>query len=337
MRILIIGGTGFIGPWVVRNLVKEGHSVAVFHRGQTTADLPAAVLNIPGERQKLGEYAAEFRRFGPDVVLDMFPYTEEDARLVVQIFRGMARRAVAVSSMDVYRAYARLNRLEDGAPDPEPFAEDAPLRSVLYPYRKLAKDPAELAYSYDKIPVEQVFMSERDLPGTILRLPAVYGPGDRQHRLFEYVKRMMDGRDVILLEEKRSQWRWTRAYVENVGRAIARAVADERSRGRIYNVGPREAFTEREWVERIGRAAEWKGIVKVIPAAMLPQHLASPDDWRHHLAADTSRIRNELSYEDTIGVDEALRRTVVWERAHPPQVDSARFDYSAEDAAYAKA
>jgi NAD dependent epimerase/dehydratase family enzyme len=92
MRVLIIGGTGFIGPWVVRHLVQQGHTVAVFHRGQTAADLPATLSHIYGERQNLSAFAGEFQRFGPDVAVDMFPYTEEEARLVMETFRGIAQR-----------------------------------------------------------------------------------------------------------------------------------------------------------------------------------------------------------------------------------------------------
>jgi nucleoside-diphosphate-sugar epimerase len=44
-------------------------------------------------------------------------------------------------------------------------------------------------------------MGTAGLPGTVLRLPTVYGPGDYQHRLFEYLKRMDDGRPAILLGE----------------------------------------------------------------------------------------------------------------------------------------
>ena len=69
MRIVIIGGTGFIGPWVVRHLVGDGHVVAVFHRGHTAAGLPLAVAQIKGDRQNLSAFAAEFTRFAPDVVL----------------------------------------------------------------------------------------------------------------------------------------------------------------------------------------------------------------------------------------------------------------------------
>ncbi len=337
MHILIIGGTGFIGSWVVRQLIGDGHVVAVFHRGHTTADLPPAVSHIDGDRNNLSAFASGFTQFAPDVVLDMFPYTERDAALVMQTFRGVAGRVVAVSSMDVYRAYGRFSRLEEGPPDLQPFTEEAPLRSRLYPYRASAQQPSDLAHNYEKILVEKEVMSDTELPGTVLRLPQVYGPGDPQRRLFEFLKRMSDARPIILLEEGRAQWRWTRGYVENVAAAIALAVTNDRATGHTYNVGEKEAFTELEWVERIGKTVSWTGTIKVIPRFMLPAHLVLPYDWAHHLAGDTSRIRRDLAYEESVSVEEALRRTVAWERAQPPkQIEPSHFDYAAEDSACAK-
>ena len=122
MRILVIGGTGFIGSWVARSLVAQGHTLALFHRGRTSVNLPPAILHIHGERQSLAVFTPAFRRFAPDVVLDMFAHGEQDAALVMKTFCGLARRVVAVSSMDVYRAYGCFCRLEDGPPEREPFA-----------------------------------------------------------------------------------------------------------------------------------------------------------------------------------------------------------------------
>src|SRR3954469_2038092 len=107
MRILVIGGTRFMGPQVVRRLVEAGHDITVFHRGETKTDLPS-VNRIYGDRRDLSSFAAEFKAFGPDVVLDMIPYTEEDARQLMQVFTGLVQRVVAVSSADVYRAYGGL-------------------------------------------------------------------------------------------------------------------------------------------------------------------------------------------------------------------------------------
>ncbi len=208
MRVLVLGGTHFIGPPAVRSLVARGHEVAVFHRGQTNADLPDSVQHLHGDRARLTNFAADFRQFGPDVVLDMSAYTEEDGRTLVELFSGMARRLVAISSGDVYRAYDRFRKVDPGLPDPTPLTEDSPLRDRLYPYRQNAKAPTDFAYTYEKILMERAVQSAPDtLPATVLRLPMVYGPGDYQLRLFPYVKRMEDGRPTILLSESQASWR----------------------------------------------------------------------------------------------------------------------------------
>jgi nucleoside-diphosphate-sugar epimerase len=336
MQVLVIGGTRFIGPHVVRRLLAAGHAVAVFHRGQTRADLPPAVVPIRGDRNDLPAFAGEFERLAPQVVIDMVAYTERDALDLVRTFRGLARRLVVLSSMDVYRSYERLRDGGAGVPDPTPAAEDAPLRRTLFPYRGLAKGEDDLLYHYEKILVERAVSGSPDLPATVLRLPAVYGPGDDQRRTVEYLKRMDDGRPAILLNEVRAGWRWSRGYVENAAAAVALATADERSAGRTYNVGEQDVCTEAEWVRRIGRAAGWAGEVLGLPEEALPPHLRAPYDWRHDCVGDTERIRRELGYGEPVGLEEALRRTVAWERAQPPRdVDPKQFDYAAEDAALA--
>ncbi len=334
MKILVIGGTGFTGVHVLRRLVGNGHNVAVFHRGQTVSELPSAVRHIYGKRKDLSTFVADFKKLAPDVVLDMIPYTEQDALTLIDTFRGMAKRVVAISSMDVYAAYGRFRPSEAGEPEQTPFDEDAPLRSNLYPYREYAQSSDDLVYNYDKILVERVVMNDSKLPATVLRLPKVYGFGDNQHSAFEYVKRMDDGRPAILLEERKAQWQWTRGYAENVAVAIVLAVMNEQAANRIYNVGEVDALTEAEWVRSIGRAAGWNGQVFSLPRDILPNHLAEDYDYRHDLAANTSRIREELGYAEPISREEALKQTVAWERADPPKnIDAEKFDYAAEDAA----
>src|SRR5690348_569978 len=107
MRILVIGGTHFIGLAAVRLLSEQGHDIAVFHRGQNEPDLPSSIQHIHAARKKLSAYFAPesveaFRRFAPDVVLHMILFDEQDAREAVDTFKGVARRMVVISSQDVY-------------------------------------------------------------------------------------------------------------------------------------------------------------------------------------------------------------------------------------------
>ena len=336
MKILVIGGTGFIGKPVVKRLIELGHDVTLFHRGETKADLSPEVHQILGNRQQLFDFAQEFENFSPEIVLDVIPYdAEQDAVTVMQTFRGIAARVVAISSQDVYRTYGILSGGENTEPNITPIDEDAPLRSVLYPYRSLAKDEDDFKYNYDKIPVERVFMSKADLPGTILRLPAVYGIGDKNYRWFEYLKRMDDGRGFILLEKTVAEWRWTRGFIENVADAIVLAVTDEQAANRIYNVGESDTLTEKEWVLSIGQIVGWSGEVIAAPNEKLPEHLKAVASFEHNLIIDTSRIRNELGYTEKVSRNEALSKTIAWERANPPlEIDPKKFDYAAEDAAF---
>ena len=161
--------------------------------------------------------------------------------------------------------------------------------------------------------------------------------GDRQHRLFPYLKRMDDGRPAVLLDEAEAGWRWGRGYVEDIAHAVALAVLDERAAGRVYNVADPTAFTEAEWVRRIARVHGWRGELVVLPSAQLPPGLRVTFDARQEFVIDSSRIRRELGYAEVVEPDEALRRTIEWERAHPPEsIDPAQFDYAAEDAALSR-
>ncbi|HEY6284076.1 MAG TPA: NAD-dependent epimerase/dehydratase family protein [Ktedonobacteraceae bacterium] len=337
MRILVIGGTNFMGPLVVRTLNEQGHEVTVFHRGQTQTDLPHGVKEMLGDRRPLAGSAVELQRLAPEVVLDMIPAIEQDALDVMSIFTGIANRLVAISSQDVYRAFGRVNGKETGPVESLLITEQSALRQNLYPYRGETllnqDDPKRWQDDYDKILVERVVMSDENLPGTILRLPMVYGARDYQHRLFSYLKRMDDKRPAILLDEAEAQWRWTHGYVENVADAIALAVTDERSAGQIYNVGEPFTFTMAEWVALIGKVAGWQGRVVTVPHGRLPEPLRWDINAEQDIVVDSSRIRSELGYNERVDVEEALRRTVAWERANPPkEIDPREFDYVAEDA-----
>jgi nucleoside-diphosphate-sugar epimerase len=276
-----------------------------------------------GDRHRLADHAEEFRRFCPDVVVDMILMTEEDALSSVAIFRGVAGRLVAISSGDVYRAYGVFARLEPGPLEPTPIEEDSPLRQVLFPYRAGAK-PGDDKYDYEKILVERVVMSEKRLPGTVLRLPMVYGPGDYQHRLAPHLQRMLDGRRAILLDEGLAHWRCLRGYVDDVAAAVALAVTDPTAAGRVYNVAEPIAYTEAEWVARIGAVVGWGGDIVCVPGGKV----AVPFNTAQDLYVSTTRIRAESGYREVADRDAALRETVAWERDHLPELP---VDYAQED------
>ncbi len=162
--------------------------------------------------------------------------------------------------------------------------------------------------------------ADPDFPVTVVRLPAIHGPGDYLHRLYPYVKRMDDGRPAILLDQVEATWRWVRGYVEDIAHALALATTAENAAGQVYNVAEAIAYSEAEWVHRIARVHGWSGEVVAVPPERLPPAMRPSErfDLRQDYAVDSSRIRRELGYTETIDTDEALRRTIRWEREHPP-------------------
>jgi nucleoside-diphosphate-sugar epimerase len=334
MRVLIIGGTHFIGPAVVAELQRSMHEITVYHRGQHEPHLPSDVRHVhsPAAGIPVLHFPPDLSEPRPEVVLHMFPVGDDDARAVMAHFDGVARRIVALSSGDVYRAYGRLLGAEPGPPELVPLNEEARLRTKLFPYRQAAGGPSEWTFHYEKLLVERAVLGTRSLPGTVLRLPAVYGPGDPYRRFRPFIKRMQDRRPAILLEETQAVWRWTHGYVKDVARAIALAVNDDRAAGKIYNVGEAETPMVSERVRRIGTVAGWTGSVVPIEADRLPAHLRAPYQPDQDLVVDSRKIREELGYQELHSPDEAIRQTVEWELANPPGMgDPGALEYAAED------
>jgi nucleoside-diphosphate-sugar epimerase len=306
VRILILGGTRFVGPFVVRELDHAGHDVTIFHSGAHEAVLPGTVRHVHGRFEDLERHVDALRALAPDVVVDMVPYTRSDIARI-RLFAGHTSRAVVVSSMDVYRAFGRGVGTEPGPPDALPLTEESPLRTVV------------VDASYDKVGVEAEAAAIEGLPVAIVRLPAVHGPGDAQHRLHRYVRTMDEPRPAILLEEGFAAWRWTRGYVEDVAHAVALAAVEPHAAGRVYHVAYERSLSEREWVDAIARVHGWRGEVVVVPREQVPEEDRIDFDTRQHFDVDSSRIRNELGYVERVDFEEALRRTIEWERENPPR------------------
>ena len=339
MKILIIGGTGFIGPFAIRDLVEQGHDVTVFHRGEAKTVLPEPVRRIHGNRNDLAAHRSAFEQLAPDVVIDFVLSDERQAKALMETFRGLTARIVAISSQDVYRAYGVLLGREPGPPQETPLTEESEVRRQLHPYNQehLRMVQAMFAWvtdDYDKIPVERAVLGDPALPGTVLRLPMIYGPGDPVHRFFPALKRMDDHRPAILMEESYARLHPPRGYVEDVAAGITLATVSERAVGKIYNIASDQQFTELEWTRKIGEVAGWKGPVVTLPKEQTPPHVILPLNTEQDWLVSSARIRQELRYAERVPLEVGMARTIEWERANPPsQINPQQFDYAAEDAA----
>ncbi|MGV6876406.1 NAD-dependent epimerase/dehydratase family protein [Pseudochelatococcus sp. B33] len=282
-KVLVIGGTRFIGAYVVRRLHEAGADVTVFHRGRSNNPILPDVAHFldPGAEYPITTLPARLLRDW-DIVIHMVAMGEADAEAAARSFTGRARRLVLISSCDVYRAYGRLMKAEPGPVEAVPLREDAPLRSVLYPYRGMEAQLGAYAHDYDKILAERTVQGTPGLDWTILRLPKVYGPEDNGDLSTVY------GFAAV------PEWRWTHGHVENVAAAIVTAAFHPEVHNAVFNVGEEITPT---MGERLGS----------LPARRDPLPVPPPFDYSHHLVLDTRKIRTALGYADV--VDERVAMT----------------------------
>lgn len=317
MRVMLLGGTRFIGRAVVRSLMKLGHDVWAYHRGSSNDPVADSLTHVYGERTELPCHRDSLAALQLDAIVDMRPITEAESASVLTALSGMAPRFVAVSSIDVYRAYDRMRGADPGPPDPVPLTEDSPLRERLYPYRgdsPRAEDaPDRILDDYDKIPIERRVLNRPEGGGVVIRLPMVYGPNDYQHRLDPYLRRMDDGRPHLVLTEREAALGLARAYVEDAGLAIALCAVRPEAAGRVYHSAETGPCSEIHWIRRIAEQVGWSGRIIVGPDEVA-EAASTVAHERQDLTLNTERIRTELGFSEATPADAALSETIAWER-----------------------
>ena len=341
MKILLIGGSGFIGQFVAERLFAGGHNVTLVHRGGTGGSLlHHGVRHILGDANQLRDLRPQLRGSAPDTVVNFILSSSRQAREMMTALDGIAARLVVLSSMDVYRACGVLHETESGGLQELPLTEDSELRTQpAYTRQQMEMGKRLFAWmddDYEKIDVERVVLSDPKLPATVLRLPMIYGPGDRLRfsRFYPVIKRIQDQRRKILFEEDAARWRASKGYVENVADAIVVAATSDAATSHIYNVAEENTLTELEWAQLIATEMSWDGEFVVLPPKDTPAHLRFPGDLKQHWIASSERIRQELEYREAVSRTEAMRRTIKWECENPPSdIPQQLFNYAAEDAA----
>lgn len=274
MKVLVIGGTRFIGAHVVRHLHDAGASVAVLHRGTSINPILPDIERItdPNAEYPITTFPERVRRDW-DIVVNMVAMGKADADAAVHAFTGRTRRFVLISSCDVYRAYGRLTKAEPGPPEAVPLKEDAALRSTLYPYRGMEEQIGAYAHDYEKVLAEKAVRDAPGLDWTILRLSKVYGPEDNGDLGTVY------GFAAV------PDWRWTHGHVSNVAAAIATAAMHPKACNTVYNVGEESTPTMGERLAGLPKQRD-----------EFPE--PPPFDYRQPFVIDTSKIRRELGYAD---------------------------------------
>ncbi len=233
MKIGIVGGTGNISQSIVRLLLKQGHEVVVFNRGQK-ATIPKGVRLIQGDRADREEFERKMQAEKFEAAIDMICFTAEEAASSVRAFRGVGW-FVQTSTTCTYGIQY----------DYYPSDETHPLRpNTEYGRNKVAADHVYLeAYHREKF------------PAVIIKPSTTYGPMQGMLRQicwdFSWIDRVKKGKPIIVCGDGLALHQ--HMHVDDIAQAFAGVIGKEHTIGQTYNAVNRGYITWADYHRLAGK------------------------------------------------------------------------------------
>ena len=178
LKILILGGTGFIGPHMVRYAMYRGHDVTLFNRGRTNPELFPGVETLIGDRD---DQLDALRGGTWDAVIDNSGYVPRHVRDSAELLRDNVGRYLFTSTGSVYNF------------DQDELTEDAELLPIEDP----TSEDVDRYYGPLKVLCENAVTDTYKERGTVVRLHVVAGPGDPTDRFTYWPVRIDHGGEII--------------------------------------------------------------------------------------------------------------------------------------------
>lgn len=319
MKVLVIGGTLFIGRPLVTALLKAGHEVSILHR-KPDHDFGKRVANLQADRNDAASVrdAVAGRQF--DVVFDnVYDWsrgtTAAQVEATVRAIGFNLQRYVFMSSVAAYGDGLNHHEGDALAPDDHP---DAYIRNKAQSERALFR-----------------LHQRHGLPVVTIRPPFVYGPGNPFYREAFFWDRLRDNRPVIVPGDGRRLMQFV--YIKDLVSAMLSAMTVPAAVGHAFNIANPRPLTQLELVQAFARAAGKKlSIVRVPRERIIAAggHPMGPNLYfgvYFDLPAITqviSKAQRVLKFRPT-DFEAGLKETYRWylrRPKHPP------IDYSFEDA-----
>jgi nucleoside-diphosphate-sugar epimerase len=300
MRVLFVGGTGFISTAVSRQAIAKGFELHVLNRGLRPAELTGS-RRLVADINKHEDVRAALGNLDFDVVVDWVAYAPDDIERDLALFRGRTRQYVFISSASAYQKPPAYHVITESTPLYNPYWE----------------------YSRNKIACEERLMRayrEEGFPVTIVRPSLTYDPNFPiaigGWGCYTLADRLLKGRPIIVHGDGSSLWVVTHA--EDFGRGFLGLLGNGRAVGHAFHITSDEVLTWNQIYETIAEALGVKAKIVHIPSDFLarvaPQFVGSLlGDKTWSVVFDNSKIKAFVpGFEATIPLREGIRRTLAW-------------------------
>jgi nucleoside-diphosphate-sugar epimerase len=321
MRVVVIGGTGHIGTYLVPRLVAAGHEVVSLSRGQRApyqgGSAWARVRQVVIDRDReeaAGTFGATVRELHSEVVVDLICFRPESARLLVEALRGEVRQFLHCGTLWVHGP-------TEVAPTPESF-----------PRRPFGD------YGIQKAAIEEYLLDEarrRGFPATLLHPGHIVGPGwpainPAGNLELAVFSRLARGEEVALPDHGLASLH--HVHADDVAQVFERAIDSwSAAVGESFHVASPAALTLLGYARGV---AAWFGRepnLKLLPwdewrQTVAPEHAAATwDHIAHSPCASIAKARLLLDYQPRYTSLEAVREAVAWLIANG-KVEAPRLD-----------
>lgn len=322
MRVLLLGGTRFIGKALTLRLQDEGHEVHLVTRTRAHAAFAPWATVHAGDRRERDVLAAAEGEY--DTVFDFLGFDAHDAQVAVDAFAGRCRRFVHLSTGSVYWIAATRR-----CPWVEEDGTILPLRD------RETCDREEFDYGVAKRDCERVYRAaatEGGFPVVFVRAPVVSGPGDHRKRDAFWVRRILEGRPLILPDGGANVF--NHVYVDDLVEALVRLMTAEAAPGEAFNACDRVFTTLREYVSWFASVLGRPPKLVDVPIATLEK--AGFNHRTFHFSDTRSHVLDNRKAEARLGMrfrtpDEWIPPTALWCRDLPPDpADALRLTLEAD-------
>jgi len=266
MKVLILGGTGFIGPHTVQYALDRGHEVTTFTRGRSSAVLPDEVEQLVGDRND-DHTALEGRTW--DVCIDNNCQDYRWARTSTELLKDAVQQYIFVSTISVY-ALEGFDWSRSGQVMREPL--------VGVDYERASapegwSDGDDAGYGHLKTLSEDIVHAAFPGRTTVVRPGLIVGPGDATNRFGYWPVRFDDGGEILAPgnPEHSTQIIDQRDLTEWVVR-----LAEEGTMGDFNGTGPGDRLSFGSLLEQIGSAVTTPHEVTWVPSTFLQEQGLNP-------------------------------------------------------------
>ena len=308
MRVLIVGGTRFLGLSITHKLADGGHRVTLANRGLTEAKLPEGVQVLRVDIGQEGALAAAVEGRTFDAAIHMIAMSASTAAAVLQPLEGKIGHYIQCGSVGVYAPLQYIPADEDHPTAPRQIGPDD--QYVGFAHKLAADEEARRV------------CAERHVPLTILRPCAIIGAGAVPIDLWggrsaECFQRIIDGKVLSIPNDGRALIHF--GDVADLAQAFVLAL-NRPDRPGVYNIASHHAITLNYYTQLLGEALGCVPTIEYVPMAELLSGHPDPDKLNprglrflcEHMCFSIRKAAEGLGFDPPTTPEQAVEGSVRW-------------------------